>query len=375
MRVATRLFLHIGTQKSGTTYLQRILQQLAPDLRERGVLYPVWSTRGREVYNHEPATYGLLGSVEFPWVPQATVDAQRSEWATLVDRVRRWDGPAIVSGEAMSTLRPDAARRIVDALAVTDTTVIITARDLGRVLPSSWQQHIRNGRVSDFGAYISATARGRGAGTLAERSSTWDTDLALTFWRAYAIGTLARRWGGIVGDGRVRVIAVPRPAAGPDALWSLFRAAVEVEALTPATPPPVSTLRANIGLTEPEVVLLSAVNAALQEAAVPPGPARAFRLRLINEVLTTRADRGRPVRLPAEWFDTVAAWSAEDVDVLRAQGSTVYGDIGDLQPARAETASEATDARAVGAAAAAAIVALGHPGAERGTSADPRRKS
>ena len=53
--MAARLLLHIGTQKSGTTYLQRVLQSLAPQLREAGVLYPTRIGGKTEVYNHEAA--------------------------------------------------------------------------------------------------------------------------------------------------------------------------------------------------------------------------------------------------------------------------------------------------------------------------------
>ena len=58
--MAERLFLHIGTQKSGTTYLQRVLAALAPQLRKKGVLYPIRLVGKKEIYNQARSDKGLL---------------------------------------------------------------------------------------------------------------------------------------------------------------------------------------------------------------------------------------------------------------------------------------------------------------------------
>jgi len=136
--MAERLVLHIGTQKSGTTYLQRVLAALSSTLKKKGVLYPTRLVGKREIYNHEAAAYGLLGTESFPWVPRHRAEAQRDSWQALVDKIARWDGTAIVSGEALSVIDATAAERLVGSLDVQRTDVIITVRDLGRVIPSSW---------------------------------------------------------------------------------------------------------------------------------------------------------------------------------------------------------------------------------------------
>ncbi|MCP9951518.1 hypothetical protein LUX33_25860 [Actinomadura madurae] len=68
--MASKIVLHIGLQKSGTTFLQHVLQAGGEALAEAGVLYPVppdWERGKRTVANHEWPSYGLLGT-EFPWV-------------------------------------------------------------------------------------------------------------------------------------------------------------------------------------------------------------------------------------------------------------------------------------------------------------------
>ena len=102
--MANRLLLHIGTQKSGTTYLQRVLAHLSGQLKGDGVLYPTRLQGRREIYNHEAAAYGLLGTAAFPWVPAAKAQAQTSAWDRLRRKVAEWEGTAIVSGEALSVI-------------------------------------------------------------------------------------------------------------------------------------------------------------------------------------------------------------------------------------------------------------------------------
>ena len=98
--VAQRLLLHIGTQKSGTTFLQRVLARLSGSLKREGVLYPTKLHGRREVYNHEAAAYGLLGTASFPWVPEAKAKGQQGSWEGLVRKVGQWDGTAIEIGRA-----------------------------------------------------------------------------------------------------------------------------------------------------------------------------------------------------------------------------------------------------------------------------------
>ena len=67
-----------------------------------------------------------------------------SGWTGLASAIGSWDGTAIISAEMIGGLRPPAARRMLDGLSAPTIDVVITMRDLGRILPSSWQQHVRN---------------------------------------------------------------------------------------------------------------------------------------------------------------------------------------------------------------------------------------
>lgn len=326
--MADRLLLHIGTQKSGTTYLQRVLARLSGDLKRDGVLYPTRLQGRREIYNHEAAAYGLLGTQSFPWVAPARAEGQRSAWDRLRRKVQEWDGTAIVSGEALSVIDPAAAQQLVDSLGVPNTHVIITARDLGRVLPSSWQQHIRNGRSTSFASYLQQQAERRGDGSASDLAQRWDGDPEQTFWRAYAIGGLVGRWAPLART--VSVVTVPRRGAGPDELWHRFRRALDVGSVLPETPPAIDDLEANVGLTEPEVLVIAALNRQIDSTKADSPDMRALRARIVRDAFATRSDRGTPVRIPESWVPRVTAWADDDLAVLRATPAIIVGSESDL---------------------------------------------
>ena len=326
--MADRLLLHIGTQKSGTTYLQRVLARLSGELKRDGVLYPTRLQGRREVYNHEAAAYGLLGTASFPWVAQAQAEEQAGAWERLRRMVQDWDGTAIVSGEAFCVIDPAAAQRLVESLGIPNTHVIITARDLGRVLPSSWQQHVRNGRSKGFESFLQHQADRRGEGSARDLKRRWDEDPEQTFWRAYALGGLVERWSPLART--VSVVTVPRGGAAPDELWHRFRRALDLGPVLPETPPAIDDLEANIGLTEPEVLVLAALNRQVDSTKAERPDTRALRARIVRDAFAPRADRGNRVRIPDAWVPRVSAWADDDVAVLRSTPAILVGQESDL---------------------------------------------
>jgi hypothetical protein len=358
--VAERLLLHIGTQKSGTTYLQRVLARLSGGLKREGVLYPTRLQARREIYNHEAAAYGLLGTASFPWVAPARAEGQAGAWERLRRKVQEWEGTAIVSGEALSVIDSAAARRLVDSLGVANTHVIITARDLGRVLPSSWQQHIRNGRSTSFTGYLQQQADRRGDGDARSLAARWDSDPEQTFWRAYAIGGLVERWSPLART--VSVVTVPRRGAAPDELWHRFRRALDVGPALPETPPVIDDLEANVGVTEPEVLVLAALNRQTDSTKADSPDMRALRARIVREAFATRADRGAPVRIPDSWVPRVSGWSDDDLAVLRSTSAILVGSESDLTVDPQATGSRPASPEEVARAAGAAIAYLAGTG-------------
>ncbi|GAA4892616.1 hypothetical protein [Streptomonospora salina] len=354
--MAERLVLHIGVQKSGTTYLQQMMQDRTQELAALGALYPVPPRRragATRVNYHETATYALLGG-EYSWVSEERSAKERAWWENLQKQVRSWEGTAIVSAEALSVVRAEAARTTVDALGAADTRVFITARGLGKLLPSVWQQHIRNGKSSSFHSYLRQLSRQRDAG--------WDPleeDHSTHLWRAFALGRLARRWASIVGTDKVTVIS--NPGSPADRLWHRFLEAVELGD-TSAVPAPDDATTVHSGITAPEAEVLRTLNSNLSGAEWSPDDARRLRARII-EGFAQRSERGPRLGIPAPFRASVESWSRADIEDLRESGIRVVGDLDELAySADAEPPEPAANDVAEAAGSAAATAAEWSPG-------------
>jgi hypothetical protein len=350
--MASRLILHIGLQKSGTTYLQELIASGAGELATAGIVYPVSPVgkRRRRTENHEWASYGLLGP-EYPWVSEQRAAAEQGAWKALERQVARTKGTVLLSAEALSVIRPPAIRTLLERLGVDDVEVVVTARSLSRSLPSLWQQHVRNGRRLGFERYLDMLGEQR---RLPVARIEEDGDLHL--WRAFAIGRLARRWAREVGESRVRVVTSPgRP---PQLLWTRFAEAIGVPGFTftadGAAAKPVHT-----GLTASEAVVLTSLNSALATAGWTADGSRRLRDAVLTEGFQPRAERGPRITIPAHWRSCVADWSSEDVTDLLDSGVTVVGDVADLRSEASGDDTHGPTAEEVTAAWAAAVLAVG----------------
>ncbi len=347
--MATRLVLHVGLQKSGTTYLQEVLTARAGELASAGVHYPLPQSgrRKRRTENHEWASYGLLGP-EYPWVSEKRAAEEHGSWKALEKQVARTPGTVLLSAEALSTVRTPAIRLLLDRLGVPDVEVVVTARSLSRSLPSLWQQHIRNGRRLGFERYLRMLEEQR---ALPRERVEEEGDLHL--WRAFALGRLVRRWAAETGTDRVRVVT--SPGSPPHLLWARFCEAIGLPA--PAEEPDeVVAKPVHTGMTAAEASVMVSLNVALERASWGRQPANRLREAVITEGFRARASRGPRVAIPPAWSDRVAQWAKEDNAELLESGVGLIGDIADLSPThddvRPPTAEE------IGAAGAAAVLAV-----------------
>lgn len=341
--MASRLILHVGLQKSGTTYLQDVLANSADEL---GVAYPLFPQRGRR--NHEWATYGLLGT-EYPWVSQRRAAQEAAEWKRLERRVAREPGAVLLSAEALSAIRTPAIRLLLDRLGVPDVEVVVTARGLTRTLPSLWQQHVRNGRRLGFDRYLKMLDEQRRQGP-----DRIEADRELHLWRAFALGGLVRRWGAEVGMARVRVVT--SPGSPPELLWSRF---AEAAGLPGFAGRGVVARRVHAGLTAPEITVLASLNAALDDAGWEAVAARRLREAICLEGFARRSDRGPRIVVPPQWSARVRQWSAEDIADVRDSGVAIVGDPADLDQAADSGEPGEPTIEQITAAGVAAVLAVG----------------
>ena len=89
--MARRAFLHVGTAKSGTSYLQDLWWRHHDELRERGLLLP-----GRARRDHFTAAALVKGMTS---VVDDLGERDRGVWDRLVEETRAWPGDVLISNE------------------------------------------------------------------------------------------------------------------------------------------------------------------------------------------------------------------------------------------------------------------------------------
>jgi len=344
--------LHIGQQKSGTTYLQTVLHGCGPErLRSIGLCYPLAPIADAPENNQQYAMFGLLGE-EFNWVGSDWQDIQRPAWSAIAEEAAGWDGPVLLSAEALSVIRTEGIHKLHAALGnPDDVTVVITTRDLGSTIASSWQQHVRNGRTSTFEQYLDKLERDWG-----RFDDDLESDLDMGFWRSYAVGRLVRRWADVFGPGNVRVVTSPGKPI--DLLWARFCEALGVAGLADLPEADSAGEPVHVSLTASEITVLREVNHELTTQFSLTSSAKAQLRALLIKNLRARPDRGPRIAIPESYRQKVAAWSNADLAELAETGVKIYGTLDDIRydPASGKTTELSVEATAQAAGAAVAAM-------------------
>lgn len=156
-----RVFLHIGTHKTGTTSFQKWLRENEDALRGRFGLgvYRGGFPNNREVGLACANVDRLLPVRQIPqWSDPVWRDHVRDLAAA---QMRRSEPTIIVSAESLSFLRADdEIRRVADMFADREVTILLTLREPSDFL-ASWSRHLTRGQytLSDDPtsfAYVSA---------------------------------------------------------------------------------------------------------------------------------------------------------------------------------------------------------------------------
>lgn len=310
-----RLFLHVGVPKSGTTYLQRVLETNRETLAAAGVLVV-----GRTVGERVHAAMGVRQDPRLQTLPPRAATA----WPRLVEQVRAWAGPeAVLSYELFAGATEEQATaaladlRQVEGLEV---HVVVTARDLGAVVPSAWQERLKFGLTTPLASWEPFPESRFPAGD-------WG-------WLTLDPSGVAARWGATLPPERVHIVTVPRRGAATDELWRRFAEATMLDRVgVPALELDVE--RTNESLGAPAAEVLRRVNEAVGDR-LPTNRDHALWLRdtLAHAVLVPQgAER---IGLTDAQFEVTEKRSARCVRRLRKAGYAVHGDLDDIRATRPE---------------------------------------
>jgi hypothetical protein len=343
--MATSIVLHVGPRKTGTTYLQKSLTAASPTLREGGVLY-VTRLMGKEVYNHVSATFA---------VPGLRTERSSHIWSNvnednihdLVRQVDAWDGPAIISSEAIGGLSTTEASIFLSYLPSAPVHVIATIRALPDVMLSSWSQNVLNLHTHSLDSYVELFMQRRTQLPPSERWRLWDEDRHATFWRSYDYPGLLSRWTQMGFP--VSAVVVPDSAEPRGELWTRFREAVNLDALPPAAPK-VRDAEANVARSLEELEIRRRAIKYATKKGLTIDDLRQLRGKRWKLPQGTHLHSGtRPGLVPAT-AKVFEQWAREDADLLAKLPINLVGPIEDLlRPARRpETPQPAASAEVAG---------------------------
>lgn len=312
--MAHRVFVHIGTRKSATTYLQHWGDVNRQVLADAGVLWP-------ELGAPFAAAGDLFGS-------SGSVRDTTGAWRRLDDSFRHHDADAVFSNELLAGVRPRKINQLVAAFAPAEVQVLVTARDLARVVPSQWQTTLKNGKQLPWSQFVDAVcAAGQDRPDSAQRAARQtEGDVGQWFWRRHDVPAILDGWRRASGVQGVTLVTVP-PAGSPgEMVGDRFAAAIGAGGLNFAQPE-----YANSSLGAHSAELIRRMNA--QTAGWDRSYQRiGVRNGLSRLVLAQRASAEPRLSLSrdqAKWLRQRALVMVEQIEKLSVP---VVGDLNDLVP-------------------------------------------
>lgn len=304
--MAERVVLHIGSMKSGTSFIQNVLGNNRAELAQRGISFAGDRWRDQVAAVQDLIAHG--GPDQAPLEPTGA-------WQRLVDAINGTPGTVVVS---MEFLAPRVTRKIEiirDALQG-QLEVVLTGRDLARNIAAMWLESVQNGSAVTWEDYLGAV-----------RSEDSSSPVARNFWNHQGLAAIARRWSDVVGPDHFTLMTVPPRSAPHNVLWQRFAQVLELDPAAFEL-----NVRANRSIGLATAITLRHLNEILSRDGTPAADHPFYDL-LVKHLLTKRglvSRQGEPtLGLDEGW---VMKRGAAEVTALRRQGHRVIGDLDDLLP-------------------------------------------
>lgn len=304
--MAERVVLHIGSMKSGTSFIQNVLGNNGEELARRGISFAGEKWRDQVAAVQDLIAHG--GPDQAPLDPAGA-------WQRLVEDINAAPGTVVVSMEFLAPRNTRKIEIIRDGLHG-QLEVVLTGRDLARNIAAMWLESVQNGSAVTWDDYLGAV-----------RSEDTKSPVARNFWNHQGLAAIARRWSDVVGPDHFTLMTVPPKGAPSSLLWERFAQVLELD-------PGAFELnvRANRSIGLATAITLRHLNEILGRDGTPAADHRFYDL-LVKHLLTKRglvAREGEPtLGLEERW---VMKRGAAEVTALRAQRHRVIGELDELLP-------------------------------------------
>jgi hypothetical protein len=306
----SKVFLHIGEPKTGTTFLQQVMWRNRAELSAQGIVLP-----GHHAQDHYRASQDLRGMQKKESDPAGS---WTGEWDILAQQAQQAPAAAVISHELFSACDAGQAERAVRSLQPAEVHVVLTVRDMATLLPAEWQETVKHRNGKDWEGWLE---------DLIDRESSAPDRRQFWFWRVHDTLAIGALWAQFLPPERVHVIVNAPKGASGSLLWERWAA------LIGADPGSVDLSRArqNASLGMAEIEFLRRLNQELT-----PDVPDWFYMWNVKEAVAHRAFAGRPAGprlvLPAERD----GWAKEQAETLttglRESGFDIIGNVDDLRP-------------------------------------------
>ncbi len=312
--MARRVFVHVGTPKTGTTYLQSVMWANKDALTQQGLLLPLDAVRG----HYYVAAVVRNAAAALKTMPPAAPKA----WDRMLQQIAEWKGDAVISHELLAATSRSRAEWAVEQLRQdsAEVHIIVTARDLARQIPAEWQQTVKHGRAHTLKAFY-ATLQDE------DPSTHPGVKASVLFWRVQDLPTVLANWGAGLPPEHVHVVTVPPSGAARGLLWQRFATLLGIDPDSVDT----SVTMPNESLGVVEIETLRRVNE-LIPADVPRPQLQTMVKQVFAEgVLAARHDMQK-FAPPPDVHPWVVERGTVMVEQLRTSGYDVVGDLDELLP-------------------------------------------
>lgn len=295
--------------KSATTYVQELGHANRERLAAQGVLWP-------------PPDLPFLALAELLGRDQER-PGHAGAWAELVRSFGLYPGAAVFSNELLAPIGRASVRRIVAAFRPAEVHVVVTARDLSRVIPSHWQTTLKNGSTTTWAEFASAVCAEPAQGTNAARR----VDIGSWFWRRHDVPAIIERWGRWVPAQQMTVVTVPPAGGDARVIGERFAGALGVSADGFDQP---EYDNSSVGAYSAELLRrLNATDPGFQRHHFRWGVKEA----LVRRALASRADSEPRFGLSQDQLEWVRRRADRMIEEIASSGVKVIGELADLRPA------------------------------------------